>query len=83
MDSDDISVTEEDMIIDQLLELNPPDSTEAKIDIWVINLDEIEPGMMLISSIQSEEFLEYAAGSKFKEDLHDLVKMFEEDQSQV
>ena len=39
MDSDDISVTEEDMIIDQPLELNPPDSTEAEIDPWVINLD--------------------------------------------
>ena len=51
MDSDDISVTEEGMIIDQPLELNPPDSAKADIDPWVINLDGIERGMMLISSI--------------------------------
>ena len=83
MDSECKSDLDDEMIMDQSFELNPSYSVQPTSDPWVISLDEIESGMMLVSSIWSEEYLKCVTGSKFKEDLKDMVKTLDGDLSKV
>ena len=83
MDSECKSDLDDEMIMDQSFELNPSYSVQPTFDPWVISLDEIESGMMHVSSIWSEEYLKYVTGSKFKEDLKDMVKTLDGDLSKV
>ena len=83
MDSECKSDLDDEMIMDQSFELNPSYSVQPTSDPWVISLDEIESGTMLVSSIWSEEYFKYVTGSKFKEDLEDMIKTLEGDLSKV
>ena len=83
MDSECKSDLDDEMIMDQSFELNPSYSVQPTSDPWVISLDKIESGMMLVSSIWSEEYLKYVTRSKFKEDLEDMVKTLDGDLSKV
>ena len=71
------------MIIDQSFELNPSYSIQPTSDPWVISLYEIESGIMFASFIWSEEYLKFVVGSKFKEDLKDMVKNLDGELSKV
>ena len=49
----------------------------------MIELNAIEPGLLLVSSIRSDEFSKYVIGPDLKQDLDDLMKLLDGDLSQV
>ena len=83
MESKNNSDQEDEMIMIRSPKSSRQDSTDSLFNPWVIQLERIEPGMMLVSSAWSDEFKKYVTGQKFEDDLQDLVKTLEEKSSQV
>ena len=82
-DSDQEFEQDEDLIMDQNPAAGLLDGFESAQNITVVKLDILESGLLLVSSIGSDEFSKYVVGSKLKEDLEDLMKKLSEDLSQA
>ena len=66
-----------EMAMDQTIRQHQLLKAEDSFEPWIINLNKIEPGMMLVSSLGSDKFLKYVTGPKLIEELQSLVKLLE------
>ena len=82
-DSDQSEEQDEELIMEKIPEASLLDDLELVKNCWVIELNAIEPGLLLISSIRSDEFSKYVIGPDLKQDLDDLMKLLDGDLSQV
>ena len=72
-----------EMAMDQTIRQHQLLNAEDSFEPWIINLNKIEPGMMLVSSLGSDKFLKYVAGPKLIEELQSLMKLLEGDLESV
>ena len=82
-DLDQTEEQDEELIIEQISKSSQLDDVELIKDGFIIELDAIERGLLLLSSIGSDEFSKYIIGSDFKTSLEDHLKWLESNLSQV
>ena len=72
-----------EMAMDQTIRQHQLLKAEDSFEPWIINLNKIEPWMMLVSSLGSDKFLKYVTGPKLIEELQSLMKLLEGDLESV
>ena len=74
---------DDDLFMDQESDLSSLVDSESTAGTWMIKLDSIEPGLLLVSSIGSDEFSKYVSGPDLYVDLQALMKSLDQDLSHV
>ena len=72
-----------ELIMMKDINLDPLSLVEVTPASWIIYLNEIETGMIFVSSNGSDGFVKYMTGSSLAEDLQDMTKKLEEDLDRV
>ena len=72
-----------ELIMMQDINLDPLSLAEVTPASWIIDLNEIETGMIFVSSNGSDGFVKYMTGSSLAEDLQDMTKKLEGDLDRV
>ena len=68
-----------ELIMMQDINLDPLGLVDITPASWIIDLNEIETGMIFVSSNESDGFVKYMTGSSLAEDLQDMTKKLEGD----
>ena len=76
-DSDWSKEQVDDLIMDQGSQLDSFNNSVSILNSWEIEPDVIEPNLLLVSSIESEELPKYVRRTLLKEDLQDLMILLE------